>query len=126
MKIPKREVVKFVIKSVLHKRALSSQEDFSSAVNKELKKVDPAYVVTGRRLRQIAASMPEVKINVELRKGKMSRKCPVCSSSLKKVWTRNLKGRRILDGLRCQKCAYRASSGKWSPGKYRFSTVKKD
>jgi predicted RNA-binding Zn-ribbon protein involved in translation (DUF1610 family) len=120
MKIPKKEAVKFVIRSVLHKHAANSQEEFSLMVNRELRKVDPKYSITGKRLRQIAVSMPEVVVLPRVRKGARPSQCPVCGHSLKKLWTKNLKGRKVMEGLRCQKCGYRGASGKWEPGKYNF------
>ena len=121
MKIPKREVVKFVLKSVLHKRKANSQEELVESVNAELRKVDREYSITGRRLRLISVSVPGVKIRVTARKGKAPKRCPSCNSSLKKTWDRNLKGRRVLISLSCQRCGYRGTAGKWIPGKYVFS-----
>ncbi len=120
MKVPKREVIKFVVKSVLHKRFATSQEELTSRVNKELKKVDPEYSVTGKRLREVIVSMPEIKVSASLKKGKIRSSCPVCGHSLKSVWTRNLKGRKVVDGLRCQKCGFKGRSGKCSPARYIF------
>jgi hypothetical protein len=120
MKIPKRDVVEFVITSVLKNRRVDSQGEFSILVGKELRKVDPGYAITGRRLREVALLMPSVRIIPRTRKGEAPKKCPGCSSALKKVWTRNLKGKKILEGLVCPRCGYNGSSGKWSPAKYGF------
>jgi DNA-directed RNA polymerase subunit RPC12/RpoP len=120
MKIPKKEVVKFVIKSVLHKRIADSQVELTELVNEELKRVDPGYAITGKRLRNIVLSMPEVKIKVETKKGDRPRKCPSCNAGLKKAYGRNLKGKKILDHLRCPRCGYRGHDGKWLPRKYGF------
>jgi predicted RNA-binding Zn-ribbon protein involved in translation (DUF1610 family) len=89
-------------------------------VNKELKKVDPGYAVSGGRLREIVASMPEVVIQTETRKGEMPRKCPSCGSALRKSWSRNLKGRKVLERLKCPRCGYAGHDGKWRPRKYGF------
>jgi hypothetical protein len=121
MKIPKRDVVQFVITSVLKNRRVDSQEEFCILVEKELRRVDPKYAITGRRLREIALSMPSVRIVPKTRKGEAPKKCPGCSSALKKVWTRNLKGKKVLEGLVCPRCGYKGTSGKWSPAKYGFS-----
>jgi hypothetical protein len=121
MKIPKRDVVEFVIRSVLRSRRAESQKEFSLLVGNELRKVDPQYAITGKRLREIALSMPGVRIVPLTRKGDAPKRCPGCSSALHKVWTRNLKGKKVLEGLVCQKCGYKGSSGRWSPAKYAFS-----
>ena len=124
MKIPKRDVVKFVIKSVLHRKSAGSQEEFAELVNRELRKVDEEYSISGKRLREIAISMPEVKIGVAVKKGETPRRCPSCSSVLKKKWDRNLKGRKVLRELMCQKCGYKGNTGKWVPRKYEFRVEK--
>lgn len=121
MKIPKRDVVKFVIKSVLRRKSAGSQEELSEMVNAELRKVDSDYSISGKRLRKIALTIKEVKIAVGVKKGASPKKCPSCSSSLKKTWDRNLKGRKVLRNLICNKCEYKGASGKWLPRKYGFS-----
>ena len=125
MKFPKIDVVKFVVKSTLRRRVANSQAELREMVNKELKKVDPEYTISGRRLRMIVTSMPEVGMKIDVKKGKMSKKCPSCGSGLKKAWTKNLRGRKILENLKCHKCGYKGHDGKWQPGKYGFRLDKK-
>jgi predicted RNA-binding Zn-ribbon protein involved in translation (DUF1610 family) len=124
MKIPKRDVVKFVVKFVLHRRSADSQEELAEMVNTELRKVDKAYSISGKRLREIALTIHDVKIEVGVKKGEAPKRCPSCSSSLKKTWDRNLKGRKVLRDMICHKCGYRGSTGKWSPRRYGFSLKK--
>ena len=126
MKIPKMEAVKFVIKSVLHKRVAKSQQELMTLVNQELRKVDPEYAITGPRLREIFVTMPEVKISVQTKKGEMPDKCPSCGSALRKAYARNLKGRKILGNLHCPKCGYKGHDGKWEPRRYRFWAAKSE
>lgn len=121
MKIPKRDAVQFVITSVLRGRRAKSQTEFTLLVNSELRRADPSYAITGRRLREIAVSMPGVRIVPLTRKGSAPKKCPACYSSLRKVWTKNLKGKKVMEGLVCPRCGYKGTSGKWSPAKYGFS-----
>ena len=121
MKRPKDEVVKFVIKAVLRDRKVDSQAMLAVLINTELKKVDPEYSITGKRLRLIVSSMPEVKIKTDVRKGSsVPARCPSCNSPLKKVWAKNLKGRRILENLKCPKCGYKGHDGRWLPRRYCF------
>ncbi len=121
MKIPKKEVVKFVIKSVLHRKTADSQEELVELVINELRNVDQDYSITGRRVREIALSIPEVKINVGVKKGGVPAKCPACGSVLKKTWDRNLRGRKVLRDVECTRCGYKGAAGKWLPRKYGFS-----
>ncbi len=123
MRIPKRDVIEFVIKSVLRGRPVRSQKEFMLLVSAELRKVDPEYSVTGRRLREVASLMPGVKVDVSTRRGGVPSRCPACSSALRNVWTKNLKGRKVLLGIACQKCGFRGSSGSWAPARYVFRRV---
>ena len=120
MKFPKSEVVKFVVKSALRRRTANSQEELVGMVSSELRKVDPMYTIAGKRLRSIIVTMPEVKMSVSVRKGAMRQRCPSCGSGLKKAYTMNLKGRKVLDNMKCAKCGYRGHDGRWEPGKYSF------
>jgi predicted RNA-binding Zn-ribbon protein involved in translation (DUF1610 family) len=120
MKIPKQEVVKFVVKAVLKKRFANSQGEFKKLVDGELKKVDSGYAISGKRLRTIAVSTPNVKIKVHVKKGRLPKKCPACGSGLRKCWTRNLKGKKILEHVKCPKCGYKGHDGKFTPRKYEF------
>lgn len=119
MHFPKKEVVKFVIKSILQKQKVDSQLELTELVNKELKKVDKTYTISGKRARKIALELP-VKISVLTKNGKILKHCPCCGSSLKKIYTRNLAGKRMLFKLVCSKCEYKGLNGKWAPRKYEF------
>ena len=125
MKIPKKEVVKFVTKSVLNKQTANSQAELTALVNEELRRVDPGYAITGKRLREITVSMPEVGMKVDIKQGDRPMRCPACNASLKKAYSRNLKGRKILEQLRCGRCGYKGHDGKWKPRKYGFWVGKK-
>ncbi len=118
---PKQEVVKFIIKEILNSRPVGSQEELSELVKSELRKGDSDLTITGKRLRGIALKTPAVKVLVSLKKGRIPRKCPSCFSGVRKIYTKNLKGKRILVGLKCRKCSYRGSENKWLPRRYEFS-----
>ena len=117
---PKQEVVKFIIKGILNSRPANSQKELSELVRTELRKGDSALTITGKRARMIALKMPKVKVVVSVKKGKLPNKCPCCFSRLRKIYTKNLRGRKILVGLRCQKCSYSGSENKWIPKRYGF------
>jgi len=126
MKRPKGDVVRFVLKSILHRRTARSLDELTALANAELRKVDPQYSLGGKRLREIAATMPEVRIRTAVRKGGHPGRCPVCGSPLRKAFTRNLKGRRIVQHMGCPKCGFRGSDERWLPRKYEFWVKKKD
>ncbi|UCC91246.1 MAG: hypothetical protein JSV39_02925 [Candidatus Aenigmatarchaeota archaeon] len=121
MKLPKKDVVLFVIKEVMQKnREIVSLREFTVLVNMRLKMGDSRLVISGKRLRNIFIKMPSTKLVVETRKGKRVRKCPSCFSGLKKVHMKNLRGRKILYKLVCSKCGYSGVNGKFAPRRYRF------
>ena len=121
MKFPKRDAVGFVVRSVLKRRKADSQEEFRDLVAGKLKEVDSEYSISGERLRRIAVSMPGVEVRMWVKRGRAPKRCPCCGSGLRRTWTRNLKGRKILERLGCSRCGYRGHDGKWLPCRYRFS-----
>ena len=120
MKIPKNEVVKFVVKSALHRQTAHSQTELASIVDTELKRVNPEYSITGRRLRRLAIDMPEVGVRVSVKKGKMPEKCPSCTTPLVKSWTMNLNGEKVIHSLKCDNCGYKSHGERWAPSRYWF------
>ena len=120
-KIAKDEVISFVLKEVMkEKRLVESQQELLELVNRRLSKADKAYSVSPQRLRIIAVNMPRIKVNVETRKGKTPKKCPVCYHSLKKRKMKNLKGRNVVYGYACPKCGFKAEGDEALPRKYVF------
>lgn len=120
MRRPKGEVVKFLIKEILNSRPADSQEELSKLVRAELRKGEADLTITGERARLIALKIPRVKVLVHLKNGRKPKRCPSCYSGLRKVYTKNLKGRKVLVGLRCNKCSYRGSQNRWIPSRYEF------
>ena len=111
MKIPKKEVVKFVTRSVLNKKVVDTQAELTELVNEEL--------------REITVSMRDVGMKVDIKQGDVPKKCPSCGYNLRKAYSRNLKGKKIIENLRCQRCGYKGHDGKWLPRKYGFRVTEK-
>jgi hypothetical protein len=124
MKIPKRDVILFVIKEVMQKhKDIASLREFTDLVNMRLKMVDSRLSVSGPRLRSIFTKMPGTKIVTETRMGDKVEKCPSCYGSLKKVYTKNLRGKKILYKMLCQRCGYAGVNGKFAPRRYKFTSA---
>ena len=120
-KLPKKDVVLFVIKEIMQRHSeINSQKEFADLVSINLKKVDSKLSISGKRARLACLSMPNMKIIVETKKGRIKKRCPSCSQSLKRIYTKNLKGRKVLYKLSCSRCGYSGKSGKWVPKRYRF------
>ncbi len=123
MRRPKEEVVKFLVRGILNSRPVESQGELSGLVNAELRRGDSDFTITGKRLRLIAIRMPRVRVLVSLKKGRIPKRCPCCFSGTGKIYAKNLKGKSILVGLKCRRCSYRGSEGKWVPRRYGFSRL---
>ena len=63
LKIPQKDVVKFVIKETLSKKKALSQKCLAEIITKELRKGESKYTISGKRARILALEIP-VKINV--------------------------------------------------------------
>jgi predicted RNA-binding Zn-ribbon protein involved in translation (DUF1610 family) len=121
MKIPKSDVILFVVREVMQKQGeISSLREFTELVNHRLKMVDSRLSVSGSRLKNVFAKMPGTKIVTETRMGGKVEKCPSCYSGLKKIYTKNLKGRKILYKVVCQKCGFSGTNGRFAPKRYKF------
>ena len=68
----------------------------------------------------VFSRIPGTRIVTETRRGGKIEKCPSCSSGLKKIYTKNLKGRKILYKMICHKCGYAGTNGRFSPKRYKF------
>ncbi|NIO20442.1 MAG: hypothetical protein GTN76_06800 [Candidatus Aenigmarchaeota archaeon] len=121
MKLPKKDVVVFVVKEVMQKhKKINSQIEFTELVNKSLKRVDPKLTISPRRLRLLSLNLPNLKVTIETKKGRLRKKCPSCSKSLRRVYTKNLRGKKLLYKLVCSRCGYSGKDGKWTPKRYVF------
>lgn len=120
MHVPKRDIVQFIVKEVLQERKVSSQKELAELVNQKLKRVDSSYSVSERRARLIALNIHGVSVTTSTKKGRLPKKCPSCSHSLKKVYMKNLKGKKLLVRLFCTKCGYTGKESRWEPQRYAF------
>ena len=121
MKIPKKDVILFVVREVMQKNGeIESLREFAALVNHRLKMVDSRLSVSPARLRSVFARMPGTRIVTETRAGGSADRCPSCASGLRKVYTKNLKGRKILYKMVCQRCGFSGVNGKYAPKRYKF------
>jgi ribosomal protein S27AE len=120
MRVPKKDILQFIIREVLQERKASSQKELARLVNAKLKKVDDSYSVSEKRARLIALSIPGVRVTTSTKKGEAPRKCPSCGHSLKRIYMKNLKGKKLLVRLVCAKCSYTGRENRWEPQRYLF------
>jgi predicted RNA-binding Zn-ribbon protein involved in translation (DUF1610 family) len=120
MHVPKKEIVQFIVKEVLQERKVSSQRELARLVNAKLKKADDSYSVSERRARLVALHTPGIRITTSTKSGRIPKKCPSCGHSLKRIYTKNLKGRKLLVRMVCAKCSYTGKENRWEPQRYTF------
>jgi hypothetical protein len=119
MHIPKKDIVKFFIKETLLHQKVHSQRELTNIINSKLKMGD--YSVSGKRIRSIALEIPGIRIRVDTRKGKPPEEsCPVCENTLRKIYTKNLAGNKLLLRMQCDGCGYVGKGNNWVPKKYMF------
>jgi hypothetical protein len=120
MHVPKKDIVQFIVKEALQERKATSQSELAERVNIKLKKVDSSYSVSEKRVRLMALQIPGIKITTSTKKGQVPGRCPSCSHGLKKIYMKNLKGKKLLVRLSCAKCGYMGKQNSWEPQRYVF------
>lgn len=120
MRIPKSDVVSFVLKEALRGRSLNSQHELTEVLNSRLRRNNPDFSVSKLRARRIALASPGITTEILTRRGRPPSRCPACGHYLRKTFTKNLKGKRLLFRISCSRCPYKASGGKWAPKRYIF------
>jgi len=122
MPIPREDIVKFLLRDILSGKRIGSQRELSETLLSSLRKNDPTYSITGKRAREIALRTPGISVSIRTRSGRVPKHCPACGGRLKKTYTKNLRGRKIILRLSCTRCSYTGKSGRWIPSRYLFST----
>lgn len=119
MHIPKKDIVKFFIKETLLHQKVYSQRELADIITRKLKAGE--YLVSGKRVRSLAMEIPGVIIHIDTKKGKIPEEnCPVCSKKIKKIYTKNLAGEKLLLRMQCSDCSYIGKEDKWVPKRYEF------
>ena len=120
MNIPRKDVVRFVLRESLRGKRVSSQEELAGIIRKRLMRGNPGYSISGPRARMLALETAGIKARIHTRKGRLPSRCPACGHSIRKTYTRNLRGRKMLLRISCTRCPYRGSGGSWIPSRYEF------
>ena len=124
MHVPKKDIVQFIIKEVLQEQKVSSQKELARLVNSKLKRVDESYSVSEKRARLIALNIHGIRITTSTKSGRIPKKCPSCGHSLKKIYMKNLRGKKLLVRMACSKCGYAGKENRWETQRYMFELRK--
>lgn len=123
-KIPRNDLVISAIKEVLkRRRVVESQEDLSFLALQELRKQDKDYVLSPRRVKNLALKIPNIEIKAKTKKmPKLTKleRCPVCGKKISKIYGKNLLDQRIQIGYICKSCGYTTDLEALMPMKYIF------
>ena len=123
-KLPSEDFIKEAIRKIMEERVkVDTQEKLCYLVLKELKNYDPSFVLSPRRVKNIALEIPEIEVKVKTKRmPKMEKvdKCPVCGSKVKPFYGKNLVNEDVLLGYRCVKCGYVSDLDSFVPMKYEF------
>lgn len=126
--IPSDEQVLNSLEKVLKEfRTVNSQNKLKKIVTKELTSKKKKFNVSVNRLRNIAINSDFVKLEIHSREGdpkKLMIKCPVCSSTLKRVKNLTIWGGEVTIEFRCKRCGYWTGKKKRIPTRYVFHLKK--
>ena len=124
-KLPSDEEVADAVRMALsRRRVVNSQRRLAVLVLKELKSMDPDFLVTEERVRKIAINRGIAKVNIIARdsdKKTASNKCPVCGIKMKRIRNLTVYGGSINLGYRCSRCGYWTGLTNRRPTRYIFS-----
>lgn len=122
---PDRDAVRSAAREALGRGSdrLPSQAALRRALLPILKEIDPAFVLSNRRMRSMLLGAPGLRVRVRYRetsdRAPLSA-CPVCSSALEAIHNRTLEGDRVTLGYRCSRCAYWTHLRRRVPVRYAF------
>ncbi|MBM3303618.1 MAG: hydrogenase maturation nickel metallochaperone HypA [Candidatus Aenigmarchaeota archaeon] len=121
-KIPKDDVLEFVVRDILRQRSVDTQKELAELANRRFAASGSSFRVSPARAR-LAALGIGAKIVIRTRKGEAPKRCPGCGHRLAKTFMRNLKGRDAVYAMRCPRCGYEGRLGHWLPSRYGFGRL---
>ena len=121
------EIIKAVAKVLKKYRTVSSQQRLKRLVEDELKTKNDEFHVSGSRLRNLVLKSGLARIEIHSREGdpnKVLNRCPVCTSSLKRVKNLTIWGGEVTIEFSCSNCGYWTGKKKRIPTLYVFHLKK--
>ncbi|OYT42476.1 MAG: hypothetical protein B6U78_01085 [Candidatus Aenigmarchaeota archaeon ex4484_224] len=123
-KIPKKEKVVEAIKKVVRTRIkVTSLQELTNLVLKELRRKNRLYSITSNRIKKLILEIPEIEIKAKTKRTpseKIPENCPICGSKLEPIKIKNLANQWITIGYKCTKCGYKASLESFGLFEYEF------
>jgi DNA-directed RNA polymerase subunit RPC12/RpoP len=124
-KIPSDKEVLRAIKNVMNNYGVvNSQTKLKELVERDLHETDKSFKVSPHRLRVLALSSDNVRVEIHCResdKKKGTNKCPVCNHKLKFVKNKTIFDGVVIIGHECTHCSYWTGIKRRIPTRYIFS-----
>jgi len=121
-RIPKNDVLEFVVRDILRKRSVSSQKELAELANMKFSDTGSSFRVSPPRARAAALKIG-AKVVIRTKSGDVPKKCPGCGHRLTKSYMRNLKGKDAIYAMKCPSCGYDGKLGHWLPSRYGFARL---
>ncbi|UCG68849.1 MAG: hypothetical protein JSV09_13810 [Thermoplasmata archaeon] len=125
-KIPQDDEVLRAIKNVMNRQGVvNSQTKLKELVERDLHVTDKDYHVSPRRLRVLALSSDDVRVEIHCRESDTKKgisKCPVCNHKLKLVKNKTIFDGVVIIGHECTHCPYWTGLKRRIPTRYVFTT----
>lgn len=128
-KIPKEDFIAQVVREVIEERgSVQSQEELCFLTLRKLKKYNPKFVLSPRRVKNVALKVKGIVIKAKTKKSPKIDKlvnCPACKKKVRKIYGKNLVNKRIHIGYACDNCGYTTDLESIMPMKYIFLLKRK-
>jgi hypothetical protein len=125
-KIPRDDDVLRAIKNVMNRQSVvNSQTKLKELVERDLQVTDKDYHVGPRRLRVLALSSDDVRVEIHCRESEQKKgisKCPVCDHKLKLVKNKTIFDGVVIIGHECTHCSYWTGLKRRIPTRYVFTS----
>lgn len=124
-KIPTDEEVLRSIKNVMNNLGVvNSQTKLKELVERDLHETDKKYHVSPHRLRVLALSSDDIRVEIHCRETETKKsvnKCPVCNHKLKLVKNKTIFDGVVIIGQECTHCPYWTGLKRRVPIRYVFT-----
>ncbi len=120
-KVPDDLLKQIILLVMKKKKKVETQEELEKLVKKYLKRLDPEFVVSPKKIRFLALSLPQIETRVETKSTskKPPKKCPACGGNLSYFHAVNLKNEKVVVAFEC-KCGYAGTTTSFTPAQYHF------
>lgn len=116
-------LVEAIEEALVRHPIVESQRELAEHVRRILHEADPAFRVSGERVRRAAIreGLAEVRVRTGTTDDPPREACPACGTELRAVENRTLDGGETVVGTECPECSYGTGARHEVPLRYEFS-----